>query len=40
MTIKDLKRYPEMSEPQLRPRYSGVATFFGDLWWIQQTVLI
>ena len=28
MTIKDLKRYPEMSEPQLRPRYSGVATFF------------
>lgn len=28
MTLKDLKRYPEMSEPQLRPRYSGVATFF------------
>lgn len=28
MTIKDLKRYPEMAEPQLRPRYSGVATFF------------
>mgnify|MGYP006287372103 CR=1 FL=1 len=28
MTIKDLKKYPEMTEPQLRPRYSGVATFF------------
>ncbi len=28
MTLKDLKRYPEMAEPQLRPRYSGVATFF------------
>jgi guanidinopropionase len=26
--IKDLKRYPEMADPQLRPRYSGVATFF------------
>jgi guanidinopropionase len=26
--IKDIKRYPEMANPQLRPRYSGVATFF------------
>ena len=26
--IKDLTRYPEMADPQLRPRYSGVATFF------------
>lgn len=26
--IKDLHRYPEMANPQLRPRYSGVATFF------------
>lgn len=26
--IKDLYRYPEMANPQLRPRYSGVATFF------------
>ena len=26
--IKDIKRYAEMADPQLRPRYSGVATFF------------
>lgn len=26
--IKDIKRYPELANPQLRPRYSGVATFF------------
>ena len=26
--IKDIKHYPELAEPQLRPRYSGVASFF------------
>jgi guanidinopropionase len=26
--IKDIHHYPELSDPQLRPRYSGVATFF------------
>jgi guanidinopropionase len=26
--IKDLARYPELADPQLRPRYAGVATFF------------
>lgn len=26
--IKDLAHYPEMANPQLRPRYSGVASFF------------
>jgi len=26
--IKDIKHYPEMANPQLRPRYSGVTSFF------------
>lgn len=26
--IKDIRHYPELADPQLRPRYSGVATFF------------
>jgi guanidinopropionase len=26
--IKKIESYPEMADPQLRPRYSGVATFF------------
>jgi guanidinopropionase len=26
--IKNITRYPEMANPQLRPRYSGVASFF------------
>jgi guanidinopropionase len=26
--IKDITHYPEMANPQLRPRYSGVASFF------------
>lgn len=26
--LKDIKHYPAMANPQLRPRYSGVATFF------------
>ncbi len=26
--IKEPKAYPELADPQLRPRYSGVATFF------------
>ena len=26
--IKDIQHYPDMANPQLRPRYSGIATFF------------
>ena len=26
--IKEIKRYPELADPQLRPRYSGIASFF------------
>jgi guanidinopropionase len=26
--IKDIQHYPEMANPQLRPRYSGLASFF------------
>jgi len=26
--IKDLHHYPDLADPQLRPRYSGIATFF------------
>ena len=26
--IKQIKRYPELADPQLRPRYSGIASFF------------
>lgn len=26
--IKKLRRYPELADPQLRPRYSGIPTFF------------
>jgi guanidinopropionase len=30
--IKDILHYPDLAEPQLRPRYSGVATFFRTPW--------
>ena len=26
--IKEIKKYPELVDPQLRPRYSGIASFF------------
>jgi guanidinopropionase len=26
--IKDIKRYPELADPQLRPRFTGIPTFF------------
>jgi guanidinopropionase len=26
--IKKIERYPELADPQLQPRYSGIPTFF------------